>query len=190
MIGRSPALPALNAAFRLASPTVSELRVGAEGRANGVTSTRGVDAVPVPAAFVAATPTYYAVPLVRPVIEQLVAPLVEHVARQWFPCCSGMPRHVSADRGPACGCRSRPAHVGRGSVGDRGDDLCSRGTVRGVAAAAWHGRCTSADGVVGPQLNGVRRAVGEAADRERARQGSRRDPVRSAVKAVVELGDR
>jgi len=57
VIVRSPALPAVKGALMLPSPTVRALSVGAPGRARGVTSTRGEDAAPVPALFVAATST-------------------------------------------------------------------------------------------------------------------------------------
>ena len=60
-------------------PGVATKAVGAPGMVAGVAVVEP-DVGPVPTAFVAFTVKEYRVPLVRPVIVQLVAPAVEQVA--------------------------------------------------------------------------------------------------------------
>jgi hypothetical protein len=56
---------------------VSEVIVGADGRASGVTAILGPEATLAPAAFWATTDTKYCVPLVSPEIEQAATSLVQ-----------------------------------------------------------------------------------------------------------------
>jgi hypothetical protein len=60
-------------------PGLAELSVGAPGTVRGAVDNE-FDARPVPAALVAVTLNEYDTPLVRPVAEHVVAPLVEQVA--------------------------------------------------------------------------------------------------------------
>ena len=60
-------------------PSVAVLRVGAPGTVRGVAE-RLFDGAPVPAAFVAVTVNEYEAPFVSPMMVQVVAPLVVHVA--------------------------------------------------------------------------------------------------------------
>ena len=60
------------------SPAMAVTLVGASGTPTGVTGDDATDAGPVPIAFVAVTVNVWAVPLVKSMTVQLVAPLVEH----------------------------------------------------------------------------------------------------------------
>ena len=59
------------------TPVVGVVGVGL-AEAEGVTSALGADPTELPAAFVATTVNVYAVPFIRLVMEQVVAPLVVH----------------------------------------------------------------------------------------------------------------
>ena len=73
MIGLPPFDGAVQLTVACAFPAVALTFVGAPGSVAGVTAFDGLDARPVPIAFVAVTVNVYAVPFVSPVTVVLVA---------------------------------------------------------------------------------------------------------------------